>query len=49
VGLLCLVGLCAWATDKPEPNKPSSEEYLRESAVPRSTIDRFLRAGLGAV
>jgi hypothetical protein len=36
-----LVVLPSWAADQPE--RPSFEPYLRESAVPKETIDRFLR------
>jgi hypothetical protein len=32
-----------WAADKPEPKKPSFEEYLRQSAVSKEVIDRFLQ------
>ena len=43
VCLLCLLGLSARAADKPEPKKPSFEEYLRESAVSKEVIERFLK------
>ena len=36
-----LSGLSASAADKAE--KPSFEQYLRESAVPKEVIDRFLQ------
>jgi hypothetical protein len=38
--LVWLLGLLSLAAD--EPNKPSFEQYLRESAVPKEVIDRFL-------
>jgi hypothetical protein len=36
-----LLGLPSQAADKPD--RPSWEQYLRESAVPKETLDRFLR------
>ena len=41
--LLCLLGLSSWAADKPEAKRPSFEEYLRQSAVSKEVIDRFLQ------
>ncbi len=38
--LVWLLGLPSLAADKPD--KPSFEQYLRESAVPKEVIDRFL-------
>jgi hypothetical protein len=38
--LVWLLGLSSLAADKPD--QPSFEQYLRESAVPREVIDRFL-------
>jgi len=40
---LWLPGLPVWAADQAEPAKPTFEQYLRESAVPKETIDRFLQ------
>jgi hypothetical protein len=41
--LLWLPGLPSWAADKLEGQTPSFEEYLRESAVSKDVIDRFLK------
>jgi hypothetical protein len=41
--LLWLLGLPLLAADKPTREKPTFEEYLRESAVPQEVIDRFLQ------
>lgn len=41
VGALCLIGMPLLAADTAK--KPSFEEYLRESAVSKETIDRFLQ------
>lgn len=38
-----LLGLPASAADKAEPEKPRFEQYLRESAVPKEVIERFLQ------
>lgn len=46
VSLVLSLGSMSIPTDSlwgAEPEKPTFEEYLRESAVPRATIDRFLR------
>ena len=32
-----------WAAEQVQPARPTFEQYLRESAVPRATIDRFLK------
>ncbi len=40
---LCLLGMSSWAADAPETKKPSFEEYLRQSAVSKAVIDRFLQ------
>ena len=41
--LLGLLGLGSWAADTLEPQRPTFEEYLRQSAVPKGVIDRFLQ------
>ena len=41
--LILFLDLPASAADKAEPERPSFEAYLRESAVPKETIDRFLQ------
>jgi hypothetical protein len=42
LSLFWLSSQASWAAEKPEPKKPSFEEYLRESAVSKDVIDRFL-------
>jgi hypothetical protein len=41
--LVWMLGLPVWAADQVLPARPTFEQYLRESAVPRATIDRFLK------
>jgi hypothetical protein len=38
-----MLGIPVWAAEQVQPARPTFEQYLRESAVPRATIDRFLK------
>jgi hypothetical protein len=41
--VFCLLSLPLSVAEEPEPKKPSFEEYLRQSAVSKEVINRFLK------